>query len=190
MGMATTALRQFEDLTPATPTTALRDAGTLRAGSVTELGIEPVGAGSGFLGQVARLRPTYDRPGEAGPATLVGKLPTIDPGGREMCRLSQFYEREIRFYRELAERVPLRAPRCQADDYLLPMEDLNSLPAGDDATGCFVVEAERAIRCIARLHAAWWASPDLDRFDWVPFSNAPVHQLAEPTYQQTAEPFL
>ena len=37
MGMATTALRQFEDLTPATPTTALRDAGTLRAGSVTEL---------------------------------------------------------------------------------------------------------------------------------------------------------
>jgi len=112
MGMATTALRQFEDLTPATPTTALRDAGTLRAGSVTELGIEPVGAGSGFLGQVARLRPTYDRPGEAGPATLVGKLPTIDPGGREMCRLFKFYEREIRFYPELAERVPLRAPRC------------------------------------------------------------------------------
>lgn len=196
-GMATTALRQFEDLTPDTLTTLLRDAGTLREGSVTELGIEPIGAGSGFLGQVARLRPTYDRAGETGPATLVGKLPTIDPGGREICRLFKFYEREIRFYRELAQRVPLRVPRChasvmdvEADDYLLLSEDLSSLPAGDDATGCFVVEAERAIRCIARLHAAWWASPDLDRFDWVPFSNAPVHQLAEPTYQQTAEPFL
>jgi hypothetical protein len=195
--MATTVLRQFEDLTPATLTTLLRRAGTLGAGSVTGLSVEPIGAGSGFLGQLARLRPTYDPAGEMGPDTLIGKLPTIDPGGREICRLFKFYEREIRFYRELAPRVPVRVPRCyasvmdvEADDYLLLIEDLNSLPAGDDATGCSVAEAERAVRSIARLHADWWDSPILDRFDWVPFSNAPVHQLAEPTYQQTAEPFL
>lgn len=187
--MATTVLRQFEDIPPATLTTWVRHAGMLRAGSVTGLIAEPIGAGSGFLGQIARLRPTYDPAGEAGPATLIGKLPTIDPGGREICRLFKFYEREIRFYRELAQRVPVRVPRCyasvmnvEADDYLLLMEDLNSLPAGDDAAGCSIAEAERAIRSVAQLHADWWASPELDRFDWVPFSNAPVHQLAQPTY--------
>lgn len=195
--MASTILRQFEDITPATLTALLRDAGTLRAGSVTAVSVEPIGAGSGFLGQLARLRPTYDPAGDAGPGTLIGKLPTVDPGGREICRLFKFYEREIRFYRELAQRVPVRVPKCyvsvmdtDADDYLLLLEDLDTLFAGDDARGCSAVEAERAIRSIAHLHADWWASPDLDRVDWVPFSNAPVHQLAEPMYQQTAEPFL
>jgi Ser/Thr protein kinase RdoA (MazF antagonist) len=77
-----------------------------------------------------------------------------------------------------------------ADDYLILMEDLGALPIGDDAVGCSAIEAERAIRSIAGLHAAWWASSDLTQVDWVPFSNAPVHQLAEPTYQQAAAPFL
>ena len=195
--MPTAAVRQFEDLTPAGLTELLRGAGALKAGAVTALAIEPIGAGAGFLGQLARLRPRYDPAGESGPPTLIGKLPTIDPGGREICRLFKFYEREIRFYRELTRRVPLRVPRCyatvmdiQADDYLIVMEDLASLRVGDDAAGCSAAEAERAIRCIAGLHAAWWASPDLDQLDWVPFSNAPVHQLAEPTYQQTVQPFL
>jgi hypothetical protein len=66
--MATTILRQFEDLTPTVLTALLRDAGTLGAGAVTALTIEPIGAGVGFLGQVARLRPRYDPTGEAGPS--------------------------------------------------------------------------------------------------------------------------
>lgn len=184
--MATASLRRFEDLTPAGLTALLRDAGALREGAVTALAIEPIGAGAGFLGQIARLHPRYE-PAESGPPTLIGKLPTIDPGGREICRLFKFYEREIRFYRELTHRVPVRVPRCyatvmdvDADDYLIVMEDLASLRMGDDAAGCSTTEAERAIRCMAGLHAAWWASPELDQLDWVPFSNAPVHQLAEP----------
>jgi hypothetical protein len=195
--MAAVTLRQFEDITPPALTALLHDAGTLSAGTVTGLEIEPIGAGVGFLGQVARLRPSYDRAPEGAPRTLIGKLPTIDPGGREICRLFKFYEREIRFYRELTQRVPLRVPRCYAsvmdvpaDDYLILMEDLGGLPIGDDAVGCSAAEAERAIRSIAGLHAAWWESPDLPRVDWIPFSNAPVHQFAEPTYQQTTPPFL
>src|SRR6266699_3847818 len=100
-------------------------------------GIEPIGVGVGFLGQVARLRLTYDRPDEGAPVTLVGKLPTLDPGGREICRLFRFYEREIHFYRQLTPRIPVRVPRCYAsvmdlaaDDYLLLLEDFASLPIG------------------------------------------------------------
>ena len=195
--MSTAIPRRFEDVTPARLTALLREAHALRTGEVTALAIEPIGVGVGFLGQVARLRPTYDGADGGVPSTLIGKLPTLDPGGREICRLFNFYEREARFYSELAQRVPVRVPRCyaaltdvHADDHLILMEDLASLPMGDDATGCSVAEAERAIRSIARLHAAWWGSADLDRLDWMPLCNAPVHQSAEPAYRQCAPHFL
>ena len=189
--------RRFADITPASLTSLLRDTGALRDGAVTGIAIEPIGVGAGFLGQVARLHLTYGQPVETAPPTLVGKLPTLDPGGREICRLFRFYEREIRFYRELTPRVPVRVPRCYgsamdvaADDYLILMEDFGSLRAGDDAAGCSVAEAERAIRSVAGLHAAWWATSDLGRLDWMPTSNAPVHQTAEPAYQQALPHFL
>lgn len=189
--------REFEDITPAGLTTLLREAGALRAGTVTALSIEPIGVGVGFLGQVARLRPAYHGADGGAPASLIGKLPTLDPGGREICRLFNFYEREARFYRELTRRVPVRVPRCyatltdaEADNHLILMEDFASLSMGDDATGCSVAEAERAIRSIAGLHAAWWASADLERLDWMPLCNAPVHQSAQPAYQQCAPYFL
>src|SRR5260370_19708961 len=133
--MATGIPRQFADITLAGLTALLREGGALRAGAVTALAIEPVGVGAGFLGQVARLRPTYNGADDGAPLTLIGKLPTLDPGGREVCRLFKFYEREIRFYRELTQRVSVRVPRCYAavmnvpaDDYLILMDDLGSLP--------------------------------------------------------------
>jgi hypothetical protein len=195
--MATGIPRRFEDITPAGLTSLLRQSGALRAGSVTAVTTESIGTGVGFLGQVARIRPTYERRDDTAPWSLVGKLPTLDPGGREICRLFRFYEREICFYRDLAHRVPLRVPRCYAaamdvaaDKYLILLEDLGSLSMGNDAAGCSATEAELAIRRIAGLHAAWWASPELERLDWIPTSNAPVHQFAEPAYQAALVPYL
>ena len=189
--------RKFTDIEPAWLTSRLREAGALRTSAVTGIAIEPIGAGAGFLGQVARLRLTYDRPDEGVPLALVGKLPTLDPGGREVCRLFRFYEREIRFYNEVTPSISLRVPRCYtgvmdvaADDYLILLEDLGSLAIGDDANGCSPSEAEQAIRTLAGLHRAWWAAPHVDRFDWLPVANAPVHQTAEPAYQQSLPHFL
>lgn len=189
--------RQFADLTPAWLTSVLRECGSVRAASVTGIAVEPIGVGVGFLGQLARLRLTYDRPEAGAPASVIGKFPTLDPGGRQVCQMFRFYEREVLFYRELARRVPVRVPRClgsvmdvAADDYLILLEDLAPLPMGDDAAGCTGPQAEVAIRGIAALHATWWDSADLATLDWIPMSNAPVHQLAEPAYQQSLAPFL
>jgi aminoglycoside phosphotransferase (APT) family kinase protein len=189
--------RRFEEITPAWLTSLLRESGTLGDARVTDVAVEPIGLGVGFLGQLARLRLGYERPAPALPRTIIGKLPTLDPGGRQVCQLFKFYEREIRFYRELAGRIPVRVPRCyasvmdvDADAFMILLEDLAAVPMGDDAAGCSAAQAETAVRTIAELHGAWWASAALDGLDWMPLANAPVHQFAEPLYQQSLEPFL
>jgi hypothetical protein len=111
-------VRRFEELGADSLTSLLHESGTLRAGAVRAVEIEPIGVGAGFLGQVARLRLTYDGRDEAAPPTLVGKLPTVDPGGREICRIFKLYEREIRFYRDVAHEVPLRTPKSMPRSWL------------------------------------------------------------------------
>ena len=189
--------RCFDDLTPAWLTSTFREHSVLRAAAVSAVAVEPIGVGVGFLGQLARLQLTYDRREDGAPATVIAKLPTLEPGGRGICQLFQFYEREIRFYRDLGPAVPVRVPHCYAsamdvaaDDYILLLEDLGGLPLGDDATGCSAAEAEVAIRGIARMHAAWWESPELERLAWMPAVDAPVHQMAEIAYQQALVPYL
>jgi aminoglycoside/choline kinase family phosphotransferase len=189
--------RTVGEITAPWLTAILRENGILKETAVTVVAAEPLGVGTGFLGQLARLRLTYDRPDANAPSTLVAKLPSLDAGGRQVSQLFQFYDREARFYRELAGAMPLRVPRCYASladadagDYLLLLEDFGHWPIGDDASGCSAVEAEVAIRTLARLHRAFWESPALERLDWVPMVNAPVHHLTEPAYAGSLEPFL
>jgi hypothetical protein len=165
--MTTHIPRRFEDITPQTLTALLSGSAGPHA-AVQRVGIEPIGRGVGFLGQLARLRLTYDR-SEATPRTLIAKLPTVEPGGREICRL---------------------AMDVAADGYLILLEDLGALRMGDDAGGCSAADAEVAIRSLARWHATWWGDARLDRMDWVPMADAPVHQSAEPAYQKALVPFL
>jgi hypothetical protein len=189
--------RSVDDISPAWLTAALRAGGALRDAVVTGRAIEPIGVGVGFLGQLARVRPTYDRPEASAPASVIAKLPTLDPGGREICRIFQFYQREIGFYRELAPQLALRVPRCYhaamdeaADEYVLLLEDLADLRMGDDLAGCGAAEAERAVRALGALHGAWWEQPRLAALAWLPAVNAPVHQFAQPAYTASLEPFL
>jgi aminoglycoside/choline kinase family phosphotransferase len=189
--------RSPEELTPQWLTAALRESGVIREANVTAVRIESIGAGSGFLGQLARVHVQYDRAESAGPASLIAKMPTLDPGGREVCRIFQFYEREIRFYEEIAESVQVRVPGCyytamdiEADDYLLLLEDITDARIGNEVAGCTAEEAERVIRSIAQFHATWWESPKLNEIGWMPYFNAPVQQLAENAYNQAWEPFL
>ncbi len=124
-------------------------------------------------------------------------MPTLDPGGREVCRIFQFYEREIRFYEEIADGVRIRVPRCyytamdiESDDYLLLLEDITDARIGDEVAGCSAREAEQVIRAIAEFHATWRESPKLDDLPWMPYINAPIHQSAENAYNQAWAPFL
>jgi aminoglycoside/choline kinase family phosphotransferase len=102
-----------------------------------------------------------------------------------MAKLYGMYEREIRFYSEIAKDIGLYAPRCycsameiDADRYVLLLEDLApSGRIGDQVAGCSQEEALLAVGELASFHAAWWDSPKLDRVAWLPLGTDLVRAM-------------
>ncbi len=100
-------------LTPEWLTAALREGGSLPPGGrVASFESEPLGVGEGFLGELARITPRYEGPAEGAPVTLVAKFPSPVPENRALGVMFTAYEREIRFYRELASLSDVPMPRC------------------------------------------------------------------------------
>lgn len=90
-------------------TDALRSAGVLPSGSVTQFQSRVIGEGAGFMGDVVDLSVTYSD-GIDGPRRFVLKIPTATKN-REIGQTLGVYEREIRFYRELQPQMKVRTPR-------------------------------------------------------------------------------
>src|SRR5213076_3051859 len=98
-------------VTPGWLTAALR-AGGLDGVTVTAVNSTAIGEGVGFIGQVARLDLDYSGASQTAPPSLVAKLRSTDPGSRMIGVAFGLYEREVRFYKELAEQAGLPVPRC------------------------------------------------------------------------------
>ena len=73
---------------------------------------QSLGAGEGFLGELARIRPRYEGTAEGAPASLIAKMPSLLPENRALGVMFTAYEREILFYRELAALADASIPRC------------------------------------------------------------------------------
>jgi hypothetical protein len=188
--------RTLEEITPLWLTSALRESGVLQGASVASVQAQPIGAGVGILGQLGRLQVTYEAEHSGAPSSFIVKMPTTHPGNREIGNLFRFYEREARFYEDVAPSIEIRVPRCYyrvmdvaADEHLLLLEDLSVSTPGHEVAGCTPEQAEVAIRTIAMHHAAWWEHPKLVELDWMPFINAPVNQSAQGSYQQAWRPY-
>lgn len=104
--------QQADELTPEWLTSALRARGVLQQARVCKTDCDVLGEGEGFVGQVLRLRLELDRPEPGAPETLIAKFPISLATNRTLGASLGLYEREIRFYDDLAERVPLATPRC------------------------------------------------------------------------------
>jgi len=163
------------DLTPAWLTIALQAAGI--QAECTGLTASQIGADQGFVGHTLRLRPTYAVQG-SGPASLVAKLPSSNPRARAMVQPLRYYEREVRFYQELASTSPLAVPRCYHAAYDAPtgdavvlLEDLAAATAGDDLAGCPPGHALPLAERLAAFHAAHWGRRDGRHLPWLPSFN-------------------
>lgn len=99
-----------DELTPERMTLMLRESGRLRASKVTGLETEIIGEGEGFMGTIVRLGLSYDREEANAPGTLIGKFPIGSDKNRGLAEGAGLYEREIRFYRDLAAKTDIAKP--------------------------------------------------------------------------------
>lgn len=135
---------------------------------VDSLRIESIGSGEGFMGQLGRVHLS----GSSVPASVIVKIPTADPGGQMIGTMMRVWEREHRFYTEVAPHMHgVRIPRCfhsQAEPYVLVLEDLHPAAPGDQVVGPTPDQARLVIDTAAALHASWFENPELASLDWMP----------------------
>ena len=108
------------------------------------------------------------------PRSVVVKLPATDDTSLATAAMLRHYERETRFYTELASTVDIRVPACMhgdwtsaTNDFVLVLEDMAPATQGDQLTGCSLDQARDAVRELAKLHGPRWDDPRLDDIDWI-----------------------
>lgn len=94
-------------LTPEWLTQALRSTGTINNAIVKSFSMEMLGEGQAFTEQITRLGLDYDTDDEGAPKSLIAKFPASDLNLRTIWNRYRLYEREIRFYREIAKGIDL-----------------------------------------------------------------------------------
>ncbi|MBA2607618.1 MAG: phosphotransferase [Actinobacteria bacterium] len=146
----------------------LSDALNLPIASVT---LQPVGTGQ--IGDCERVTLTYSEACD-GPATIVAKIPSQEPTSRNAGVALGTYRKESSFYRDLRDRLPIRAPLCHyvdfndtTSEFVLLLEDLAPAVQGDQITGCTPDQAALAVSELPKLHAPMWGDPKLAEMEWL-----------------------
>ena len=153
---------RLSELTADWLTEVLRVDGTLPRGAVRSLEFELIGT---FTNEVWRLRPSYDGGASGAPESFVLKRPYA-PRQRD----SEDFASEIRFYRELSARLPVRTPRfhfgeLDGERSLLLLEEVRGLEHFSFRRGADPGHARAGIEALARMHAHCWQR--VEGLDWV-----------------------
>jgi hypothetical protein len=162
-----------EEFTAEWLTSCLRHSGALSNDArVIAFEQKRIGVGHGFAGEIMRISLRYDRAEQAAPATLVGKFASEHAPTREMMATIGAFEREVRFYRELAPHVGVGTPRCyfahynhERQRFCLLLEDMAPAAPADRAAGLSLEQAEVVLTQLATLHAHWWGR--VQELEWL-----------------------
>ncbi|MHC9294790.1 phosphotransferase [Mycobacterium sp. LTG2003] len=152
----------------------------LGAGPVTGFSHERIGTGQ--MSECYRVSLTYGD-GGTGPASVVLKVAATDPSSRQTGLALGLYEREVRFYTDIAPGLPAGPvapcyhaafdPQTGAFDLLLG--DAAPATVGDEIRGATAEQASVALAELGRVHGPILADPKLGRADWLN-RDAPVSQ--------------
>lgn len=173
-------------------TEALREGGAIDADtSVAEVAVEQIGEGVGIVGQLARLTLRYEGHADRAPSSVILKIPSEYPQNRAVGDHFNFYEREGRFYQQLAGKVGVRVPRCYfnrldvgGNNFALMLEDFGERTMISQIAGIGAERALQSVRTIATVHAEFWESPALDGLDWMPALVDPINMAAGQSYRE------
>jgi len=128
--------------------------------------------GDGLVGMNLRVVLTATDPGL--PSSVVIKLPSPDDTSRSTAIALRNYERESKFYAEIAATVDIHVPKCYLSewdeldhDFAIVLEDVAPAEQGDQVTGCTVERARTAVLELAKLHGPRWDDPTLADFEFL-----------------------
>jgi hypothetical protein len=176
---------RLEQLSVQWLTACLQHAGVLADDArVVSFEAKRIGEGHGFAGQLARLSMRYEPERADGPRTLIGKFATDHVATRAMMATISAYEREVRFYRELAPDVGVSTPRCYFAHYdavqarfCVLLEDLSPASSVDVQMGLSLEQAKLVLDQLALLHARWWGR--VNDIEWLQLSDDIVRKVRD-----------
>jgi hypothetical protein len=154
-------------------TDALHRSGALSAARRV-IGLSAESTEGGYLAQTVRLFLRYDADAPGAPRSVIVKAPAADEQPRAVAGWLGLYEREVRFYRQLAPGLDVRTPRCHlaqldpaAESFALILEDIADATVHDQHEGCPAGDTLLAVDQAARLHAAHWNDASLADLSWL-----------------------
>ncbi len=170
-------IRRSEEITRDWLTAVLTRAGLLAEGSaLAGFSVKSLfGEARGFLSRVVRVELDYGADGGSAPKSLIVKLPPAEDERFALGASIHAYEREMRFYSEIAGTTAVSVPRCYfaakeaaSDGALIVIEDARDWRPADQVQGLGRDLVETTIDMVANLHARWWQAPAIDAMTWLP----------------------
>jgi len=166
----------LKDITAQWLNEALHGNGFLKSGAdISSIQMTPIAVGEGFQSDMARIVVEYGGHDAGLPVSMIAKLPTTYEAANYVAMLFNTYEREIRFYKELASKSPLRTPGliygefdAEQKRYVLILQDCGAYSQVDQVKGLTEAKLRQTIQKIADFHAHWWNSKDLATVPWMP----------------------
>jgi len=153
-----------DELEPAQLTDLLRDSAVTGGATVLDVRRRPVG--NGQVASCVELSLTVE--GVPDVVAVVAKAPSEDPVSLATAAALGLYEREVRFYTDVAPTVGIRTPACHHAAYdevtgrfLLLLESLSPAAVTEQFDGLSVARAELALHELAELHAPHWGTSSI-----------------------------
>lgn len=157
----------------------------LGAGPVTDFRSERIGTGQ--MSECYRVHLTF-ADGSGGPASVVLKVAATDPSSRQTGLALGLYEREVRFYTDIAPGLPGPVAPCyhaaydaETGAFDLLLGDAAPAVVGDEIRGATAEEARIALAELGRVHGPLLGNEALADAEWLnreaPLNQALISQL-------------
>lgn len=154
------------------------------AGRIGSFDVERIGTGQ--MSECYRVR--LDYAAGDGPASVILKVAASDPVSRQTGHALGLYEREVRFYSELAPGLDGPVAQCFHASYdpdsgvfALLLDDAAPAEVGDEIRGATLADASLALTHLGHLHAPLIGSQALAAAAWLdaasPMNQALLTQL-------------
>ena len=147
---------------------------------ITDFTFERIGTGQ--MSECYRVELTRAS-GDSGPSSVVLKVAATDPASRQTGLALGLYEREVRFYTDVAPTIgggPVAA--CYSAGFVpdtgafhLLLGDAAPAVVGDELRGATIEQATLALAELARLHAPAFGDASMAQADWLN-REAPMNQ--------------